>query len=73
MDEMIGAGDAAFLERARARLARFIEEAGILVVATHSPEIIKTWCNKTMWLSHGKLVEFGDRDAVLTRYTDSAT
>src|SRR5579862_8051177 len=68
MDEMIGAGDAAFFERARTRLERFIETAGILVVATHSPDIIRTWCTKAMWLSHGKLVGFGDCDQVLADY-----
>jgi ABC-type polysaccharide/polyol phosphate transport system ATPase subunit len=68
MDEMIGAGDAAFFERARVRLTRFIETAGILVVATHSPDIIRTWCNKAMWLAHGKLAAFGAVDDVMARY-----
>jgi ABC-2 type transport system ATP-binding protein/lipopolysaccharide transport system ATP-binding protein len=68
MDEMIGAGDAAFFERARVRLARFVEAAGILVVATHSPDILRTWCNKAMWLSHGKLVGVGGVDEILAAY-----
>jgi ABC-2 type transport system ATP-binding protein/lipopolysaccharide transport system ATP-binding protein len=71
MDEMIGAGDAAFFERARVRLTRFIEAAGILVVATHSPDIIRTWCNKAMWLSHGKLAAFGPVEEVLASYARS--
>ncbi len=72
MDEMIGAGDAAFFERARVRLARFIEAAGILVVATHSPDIIRTWCNKAMWLAHGKLAAFGPVDEVMTAYAKAS-
>jgi len=68
MDEMIGAGDAAFFERARARLAAFIANAGILVVATHNPDIIRTWCNKAMWLSHGKLAGFGEVGEVMDRF-----
>lgn len=71
MDEMIGAGDAAFYERARVRLTRFIENAGILVVATHSADIIKTWCNKAMWLSHGKLAGFGPVETVMQAYAES--
>jgi ABC-2 type transport system ATP-binding protein/lipopolysaccharide transport system ATP-binding protein len=73
MDEMIGAGDAAFFERARVRLTRFIETAGILMVATHSPDILRTWCNKVMWLAHGKLVAIGDVEETLTAYARSST
>jgi ABC-2 type transport system ATP-binding protein/lipopolysaccharide transport system ATP-binding protein len=72
MDEMIGAGDTAFFERARVRLERFIETAGILVVATHSPDIIRTWCNKAMWLSRGKLAGFGDPDEILAQYANAS-
>jgi ABC-2 type transport system ATP-binding protein/lipopolysaccharide transport system ATP-binding protein len=68
MDEMIGAGDAAFFERARTRLIRFVENAGILVVATHNPGVIETWCNKVMWLSHGRLEAFGPSAEVMARY-----
>lgn len=71
MDEMIGAGDAAFFERARARLTQFIENAGILVVATHSPDIIRTWCNKAMWLSHGKLAGLGPVEDVMAAYAQA--
>jgi ABC-2 type transport system ATP-binding protein/lipopolysaccharide transport system ATP-binding protein len=72
MDEMIGAGDAAFFERARVRLTRFIEAAGILVVATHSPDIIRTWCNKAMWLAHGKVAGFGPVDEIMTAYAKAS-
>src|SRR5260221_1538126 len=68
MDEIIGAGDADFFERGRIRLTKFIETAGILVVATHSPDILRTWCNKAMWLSHGKLMGMGDVDEILAAY-----
>ncbi|HXZ03128.1 MAG TPA: ABC transporter ATP-binding protein [Stellaceae bacterium] len=68
MDEMIGAGDAAFVSRAEARLKRMVERTGIMVVATHASGIVKTWCNKAMLLSHGKLVHFGDVDETLARY-----
>lgn len=68
MDEMIGAGDAKFLGRAEARLKRMIERTGILVVATHNPQILETWCNKAMLLHHGKLAHFGDVSDALRRY-----
>lgn len=72
MDEMIGAGDAAFVERARVRLTQFIKTAGILVVASHSPDVIRTWCNKALWLSHGHLAGFGDVDQVMASYAKAS-
>lgn len=68
LDEMIGAGDAAFIDRAKARLRDFIDRAGILVVASHNVQMLRQWCNKGMMLEHGKLVAFGSLDDVIARY-----
>ncbi len=68
MDEFIGAGDAAFFDRAQERLKRFIERASVLVLATHSPGLVRQWCNKALLLEHGRMAEFGDVDAVLHAY-----
>src|SRR5262245_38938724 len=56
MDEFIGAGDAAFFERAEIRLRNFVERSSVLLVASHNPEIVRKWCNKAMMLVHGRLV-----------------
>jgi ABC-type polysaccharide/polyol phosphate transport system ATPase subunit len=68
MDEMIGAGDAKFFSRAQGRLKQMIERTGILIVATHSPDILSLWCNKAMLLNHGKLVHIGDVAETLQHY-----
>jgi ABC-2 type transport system ATP-binding protein len=68
MDEMIGAGDAKFFSRAQERLKQMIERTGILVVATHSGDILQRWCNKAVLLNHGKLVHVGAVDETLKRY-----
>jgi ABC-2 type transport system ATP-binding protein len=68
MDEFIGAGDAAFFERAQARLKGFVDRSSVLLVATHSPDIARHWCNKAMLLNHGRVAEFGGVDKVLAAY-----
>ena len=68
MDEFIGAGDAAFFERAQARLKRFVDQASVLLVATHSPSVARQWCNKAMLLDHGRIVEYGAVEPVLEAY-----
>ncbi len=70
MDEMIGAGDAKFVSRAEARLKQMVERTGIMVVASHSPDILRTWCNKAMLMNRGKLVHFGAVDEALRSYEE---
>jgi ABC-type polysaccharide/polyol phosphate transport system ATPase subunit len=68
MDEFIGAGDAAFFERAQARLKTFVGRASVLLVATHSVAIAHEWCSKAMLLSHGRLMAFGKVGEVQAAY-----
>jgi len=68
LDEMIAAGDAAFVESVQSRLKRFIERPGILVVASHSMTLLRQWCNKGMLLDHGALVTQGPIDEAIARY-----
>lgn len=68
MDEIIGAGDASFLKRAEERLKRFVDQARVLVIATHSPDTARQWCNKAILLEHGQMREFGPVDEVISAY-----
>jgi homopolymeric O-antigen transport system ATP-binding protein len=68
LDEMIGAGDEAFMGRAKVRLESFIARTGILVIASHSAAMLREWCNKGMLLEHGDLVMYGPIDEVVKRY-----
>jgi ABC-type polysaccharide/polyol phosphate transport system ATPase subunit len=68
LDEMIGAGDAAFLARANVRLQNFIAKTGILVIASHSTGILRQWCNVGMLLERGKLIAHAPLEEVLARY-----
>lgn len=68
MDEIIGAGDAAFLDRAEIRLRRFVEQSNLLLVATHNKEIARQWCNRAMLFQHGRLIESGSVDDTFSAY-----
>ncbi len=68
MDEWIAVGDAHFLKKAERRLQRLVERSSILVVASHSDEVIRRWCNKAVLLDHGEVVAAGMVDGVLSAY-----
>ncbi len=68
LDEMIGAGDAAFIARADARLKAFLARTGILVIASHSMSMLRQWCNKAMLLERGKIIADGPLEDVASIY-----
>lgn len=68
MDEWIGVGDAAFVQKAEHRLNDFIGRAGILVVASHSTALLERNCTKGVLLRSGKVEAFGPIGDVLRAY-----
>jgi len=68
IDEGIGAGDAAFLQQAKERMRTFIGEAGLLVLASHSDELLRQWCTTALWMEHGRVRMHGDIEEVLAAY-----
>lgn len=56
VDEVLGAGDAAFQEKAQKRLADFVAKASIFVLASHAPDLMKQFCTRMITLEHGRIV-----------------
>lgn len=57
MDEFFGTGDASFQEKATKRLENNIDQASILVFASHNTELLKKLCNRFCRLTNGTLEE----------------
>jgi lipopolysaccharide transport system ATP-binding protein len=57
MDEWLTVGDADFQEKAQIRLNEIVRNTSILVIATHSPDLVQKTCNKTIKLVRGELAE----------------
>jgi len=71
MDEGIGAGDARFAESAQRRLNQFVDRSRVVVLASHSHELLKSICNKAALLQAGRLVATGSVDEMFEQYTAS--
>jgi ABC-type polysaccharide/polyol phosphate transport system ATPase subunit len=56
IDEGIGAGDADFQERAQKRIEGLFERTSIVVLASHSTELISRYCNRQIQMEHGRMV-----------------
>lgn len=53
IDEGIGAGDAAFQEKAHKRIERFFDRTSIVLLASHSEDLLKRFCNRRLVMEHG--------------------
>lgn len=68
MDEWLAVGDEDFQVRAEQRLHEVVSRTAILVIASHSANLIKGQCNRVLYLDHGHLVADGPPDEVLPMY-----
>ncbi|MFM9427929.1 lipopolysaccharide transport system ATP-binding protein [Variovorax sp. GrIS 2.14] len=57
MDEWLSVGDAEFTEKAEQRMKDMVAGSGILILASHSPDLIAKECNRVIHLEHGRIVE----------------
>ncbi|CAH2604242.1 O-antigen export system ATP-binding protein RfbE [Rhodovastum atsumiense] len=68
MDEWFLAGDANFMEKARARLEDMVRGAEILVLSTHVTSVVLDWCTRVIWLEEGRVRADGPAETVLSAY-----
>lgn len=60
IDEVVGAGDESFFQRARDRLTERLHNAGIVVLASHSASILRTFCSHGLVLHRGSVRFIGE-------------
>lgn len=73
IDEVIGVGDQSFIEKAQNRMKDLVHKSQILILASHSTQILQQFCNKTMILDQGKCTYFGDLQKGIDLYTTPRT
>ncbi len=70
LDEWLSAGDAAFRKKATARMQSFVEQAGILILASHSRQLMEATCDRAIWLDHGVVRAEGDVKEIADAYDE---
>jgi len=68
LDEGIGAGDARFASAAQKRIDSLLSRTKMLILASHSTDLIRQNCNKAALLHGGKLKMIDSVDNVLNAY-----
>ena len=57
-----------FIHKANDRLHEFRDAAKIVVISSHSNDVIREMCNKVLWMHEGNVRMLGPTDEVLEAY-----
>jgi ABC-type polysaccharide/polyol phosphate transport system ATPase subunit len=71
MDEMISAGDAQFISKARSRIEKILGNASVFVIASHDISITRQFCKTALWLEKGVAKALGPVDEITEAYLKS--
>ena len=68
LDEWLSTGDEEFRHRAEKRMAEVVDSTDILVLASHSRQLLLENCSRVIWLEHGKVKIDGPTLQVVNAY-----
>jgi len=68
LDEVMAAGDAAFIEKARKRLDHLVARASIVLFVSHNLSMLPNFCERTIWLDHGRIMFDGPTPDAIRAY-----
>jgi lipopolysaccharide transport system ATP-binding protein len=68
MDEWLSTGDADFQVRANQRIRTIVDSSNILILASHSINVIKQNCTRVIWLEKGRVKMDGPVATVLDAF-----
>ena len=71
IDEILGAGDAKFNQKARQKMEELLREGRTIVLASHNMDVLSRFADKVIWLDQGKAVAQGQPEEVIPQYLSS--
>jgi len=66
IDEILAVGDEHFRKKCNKRILSFKEKGTTMFLVSHNMNDIKKFCNKVLWLDHGKNHAYGNDIAAIT-------
>jgi lipopolysaccharide transport system ATP-binding protein len=68
VDEALAVGDGAFQKKCVDRMVRFKEEGRTILFCSHAMFLIAGFCERAIWLHHGRIEEAGPARSVIHAY-----
>jgi len=72
LDEVFNSGgDFEFQEKALKKMENLIKSGTSVVLVTHNLDLIKKYCNKTVWIAGGEIIKEGNPEKIIEEYKKS--
>ncbi len=71
VDEVLSVGDAFFQEKCLVKMHEFKEQGTTIVVVSHTLDLIRTFCERAIWLEHGSVRAEGSAADVALHYMET--
>ncbi|MBR2179231.1 MAG: ABC transporter ATP-binding protein [Selenomonadaceae bacterium] len=71
VDEVLAVGDFQFYQKCERRIADMIKNGVTIILVSHDISMIERLCTKLLWLEHGKVRDFGDKERICEQYKNS--
>jgi len=68
VDEVLGVGDAEFVEKSTAVMKERIRSDKTVVLVSHNPNVVRVLCDRAVWIERGKTVAEGPTEEVMEAY-----
>jgi ABC-type polysaccharide/polyol phosphate transport system ATPase subunit len=72
IDEVLGVGDPTFKEKSTNRIMEMVQEAGTVVIVSHSFGMLSKICDRIVLMEKGKIIQEGDPSKVIQTYYNRA-
>jgi ABC-type polysaccharide/polyol phosphate transport system ATPase subunit len=68
LDELFAGGDAGFVEKATTRMHSMVHAADIMILVSHDTNLLRTMCDRVIWLNSGAVKMDGEANEVIDCY-----
>src|ERR1700759_3100245 len=68
VDEALAVGDIYFRQRCMRKVHELRARGGTIVFVSHAVADVKALGDRTMWLEHGRMMDIGDTELVVSKY-----
>lgn len=68
LDEILSVGDIAFTEKCLKKMESFRKQGVTIVLVSHSPEMVVSFCDRAIWFDSGRVMNIGPAKAVCEEY-----
>lgn len=73
LDEVFSVGDMAFQEKSRAIFSDLKKKGKTLILVSHSPLVVNSFCSRVLLLNNGKIQDFSSAEIGLKTYQQLST